>query len=80
VESAPWNIEGKTFLGVGPHLFAIACKESFDLGFDGFVTFVAKTQLVDHYVKALSAKILNPKTRQLVIDTEAAKQLVSTYF
>lgn len=80
VESAPWNIQSKTFLGVGPHLFAIACKDSFELDFEGFVTFIAKTKLVDHYVKTLNAKVLNPKTRQMVIETEPAKQLVSTYF
>lgn len=78
-ESAPWNLKGREFIGVGAHLFAIACKESFELDFDGYVSFVSKTDLVDHYVNTLRATVLNPKTRQLVIATEAAKKLVSTY-
>ncbi|WP_407270099.1 hypothetical protein [Radiobacillus sp. PE A8.2] len=80
VESAPWNVKGKQFIGVGPHLFAIACKASFELGFDGYVSFVAKTGLLNHYVETLQATVLNVKTRQLVIETEAAKVLISTYF
>lgn len=80
VESASWNVQGKTFIGVGPHLFAIACKDSLELGFDGFVTFIAKTRLVNHYVQTLNAHVLNPRTRQMVLGTETAQQLVSTYF
>ena len=80
VESAPWNIKGKVFLGVGPHLFAIACQKSFELGFDGYVTFIAKTRLVEHYQRTLGADLLNPKIRQMVLETEAAEKLVSTYF
>ncbi|MCG5252374.1 hypothetical protein MCW62_13745, partial [Brevibacillus agri] len=50
-ESALWNIGSakKEFVGVGPHLFAIACKKSFDLGFGGWVAFFAKTNLIEHY-------------------------------
>lgn len=80
VESAPWNIQSKTFLGVGPHLFAIGCKESIDLGFDGFVTFVAKSKLIEHYQNTLNAQLFNPRTRLMVLDEAAAYQLVSTYF
>lgn len=34
VENAPWNIgsERQEFIGVGAHLFAIACKRSFEAG------------------------------------------------
>ncbi|MED4354359.1 hypothetical protein P9265_18870 [Schinkia azotoformans] len=35
---------------------------------------------VSHYIDTLQATVLNPRTRQLVIDTNAAKRLVSTYF
>lgn len=80
VESAPNNIKAKEFLGVGPHLFAIACQKSFELGFEGYVAFVAKTKLVVHYQRTLEAKLLNSRVRQMVLDTEAAKKLVSTYF
>jgi hypothetical protein len=79
-ESAPWNVKGKEFSGVGPHLFAVACKESLDFGFEGYVTFKAKTDLIGHYKKRLGAGLLNPLERQMVIEPEAAKKLVSTYF
>ena len=50
VESAPKN-RGKNgkYQGVGAHLFAIACKLSWDVGNEGFVQFKAKTDLVEHY-------------------------------
>ncbi|PLR80642.1 hypothetical protein CVD25_19005 [Bacillus canaveralius] len=80
VESAPWNIKGKVFLGVGPHLFAIACQKSFELGFEGYVTFIAKTKLLEHYQRTMNAGLLNPRTRQMILDTEAAEKLVATYF
>ena len=46
LEIAPWNIgvKGK-YQGVGGHLFAIACKESWDSGNDGYVVFESKVFL-----------------------------------
>lgn len=44
IESAPWNI-GSTrqeFIGVGSYLFAVACRRSFNLGYDGYVALFAK--------------------------------------
>jgi len=57
VESAPKN-RGKNgkYQGVGAHLFAIACKLSWDVGNEGFVQFKAKTDLVEHYRETLKAK------------------------
>ena len=79
VESAPHNIgKHKTFKGVGPHLFAIACKLSFEVGYDGAVYFISKTKLVEHYMKSLNAKIIGD--RKLLIDTSEAKVLVEKYF
>ena len=31
------------------NLFAFACKESYEKGFDGVVSFYAKTKLIVHY-------------------------------
>jgi hypothetical protein len=61
-------------------LFATACKESLDAGFDGYVIFIAKTKLISHYIRTLEAQLLDPKRRKMVIKTEAAIKLVSTYF
>ena len=50
VESSPFN-KGKTkvYAGVSGNLVAYACKLSFQRGHDGNVSFVSKTQLIDHY-------------------------------
>jgi hypothetical protein len=55
------------------------CKMSFELGFDGFVAFNAKTSLVQHYVDSLGAQVLN-KYNRMGIFTPAAKKLVSLYY
>ena len=52
VESAPFNIgRNKIYEGVAGNLVAYACKLSFQYGFDGFVSFTAKTRLIEHYEK-----------------------------
>lgn len=56
IESAKFNQgKAKQYAGVPGNLFAFACKRSFDLGYGGFVTFVPKTQLVQHYVETRGA-------------------------
>ncbi|MGF9820042.1 hypothetical protein [Brevibacillus agri] len=74
-ESALWNIGSakKEFVGVGPHLFAIACKKSFDLGFGGWVAFFAKTNLIEHYVQSLRAQSIG---HRIVIPPPSAFELV----
>lgn len=79
VESAPKN-RGKNgkYQGVGAHLFAIACKLSWDVGNEGFVQFKAKTDLVEHYRETLKAK--NIDSQNMYIDSHAALNLIKTYF
>lgn len=79
VESAPKN-RGKKgkYQGVGAHLFAIACKLSWDVGNEGFVQFKAKTDLVEHYWETLKAK--NIDAQNMYIDSHAALFLIKTYF
>ena len=79
VESAPKN-RGKNgkYQGVGAHLFAIACKISWDVGNEGFVQFKAKTDLVEHYRETLNAK--NIDAQNMYIDSHAALNLIKTYF
>ena len=50
-EANPKNVgkDGK-YKGVGAHLFSIASRLSLDLGYDGYVTFISKTNLVHHYI------------------------------
>jgi hypothetical protein len=80
IESAPHNYGAKKqFLGVLGNLVAFACKMSFELGFDGFVAFTAKTRLIDHYTKTLGARILYGNNR-MGIFTKEAKNLVNSYY
>lgn len=51
VESAPHNRQpDQEFMLVGLHLFAYACQRSVELGFEGFVSLVAKTALIRLYL------------------------------
>jgi hypothetical protein len=79
VESAPFN-KGKTkvYSGVPGNLVAFACKLSFQKGFEGNISFISKTQLIDHYVRTLGA--LHFGGRIMIIPTQAAKKLIDKYF
>ena len=79
VESAPHN-RGKNgvYQGVGAHLFAIACKLSWDVGNEGFVQFKAKSDLVNHYKTTLNAN--NIDKQNMFIDSYAALNLIKKYF
>ncbi len=51
IESAPFNIgQHKTYFGIPGNFVAFACKLSFQRGGEGYVSFVAKTKLIDHYI------------------------------
>ncbi len=79
LESAPFNRgENKLYEGVAGNLVAYACKVSFQQGFDGYVSFMAKTKLIDHYTRTLQAKLIAGQL--MVIDTIAANKLVNQYF
>lgn len=79
VESAPFN-KGKTkmYSGVPGNLVAFACKVSFQRGHEGNVSFLSKTQLVEHYEKTLGA--FHFGGRIMIIDTPAALKLIGKYF
>jgi hypothetical protein len=54
IESAPFNKgKNKMYAGVPGNLVAFACKLSFHRGFDGFVSFLAKSKLINHYQQTL---------------------------
>lgn len=79
IESAPHNfVRHKQYLGVAPNLVAYACKTAFELGFEGYVSFIAKTALIQHYIDKLGAKI-SFKNR-MMIDTKSAIILVNSYY
>ena len=79
VESAPFNIgRNKLYEGVAGNLVAYACKLSFQYGFDGFVSFTAKTRLIEHYEKTLGAYHFGG--HRMIIPAISAEKLVEKYF
>jgi hypothetical protein len=79
VESAPYNKgKAKMYSGVPGNLVAFACKVSFQRGHEGNVSFISKTQLIDHYEKTLGAFYFGG--RIMIIETVAALKLIDRYF
>jgi hypothetical protein len=68
----------KIYLGVSGNMFAFACKKSKDLGFGGFVGFIAKTALMDHYHQTLGAE--RTIGQRMFINEDNANYLINTYF
>ena len=79
IESAPFNIgHGKVYMGVPGNLVAFACKLSFQRGGQGYVAFLSKTKLIEHYEKSLGA--IHVGGHNMVINTESALILTNKYF
>lgn len=79
IESAPFNLgRNKIYVGIPGNLVAFACRIAFHRGFEGYVSFTAKTMLIEHYQKTLGAK--NIGGNLMVINTEAASRLIDKYF
>ena len=79
VESAPFNKgKSKMYEGVAGNLVAYACKLSFQRGHEGNISFISKTQLIDHYVKTLGA--FHFGGRLMIIETKSALRLIDKYF
>lgn len=79
VESAPFN-KGKTkvYIGVPGNLVAFACRLSFQRGHEGIVSFLSKSQLIEHYEITLGA--FHFGGRVMIIETESALKLIDKYF
>ena len=79
VENAPFNKgQSKVYVGVAGNLVAYACKLSFQRGHDGNVSFLSKSQLVEHYEKTLGA--FHFGGRIMIIETKSALKLINKYF
>lgn len=68
----------KVYLGVPGNLIAFACKQSFERGYEGYVSFESKTRLKEHYQKTLGAHVLFGNF--MAINTRAAAKLIEQYF
>ncbi len=79
VENAPFNKgKAKMYVGVAGNLVAFACRLSFQRGYDGNVSFLSKSQLIEHYEKTLGA--IHFGGRVMIIETKAALKLIDRYF
>jgi hypothetical protein len=79
IENAPFNLgKSKLYAGVAGNLFAYVCKLSWDAGYEGYVTFESKTQLIHHYQATLEAVHIGG--HRMVIAPVAALKLIKKYF
>ena len=79
IESAKFNKgRNKLYRGVAVNLVAFGCKIAFVKNYEGVVSFIAKTQLVEHYEKTLGAKFFGGN--RMFIDTKESFILTSKYF
>ena len=79
IESAPFNRgKEKVYAGVPGNMIAFACRLSFQRGYDGYLSFLSKTNLIEHYEKTLGA--VHVGGRLMVINTNAALKLINKYF
>ena len=79
IESAKFNKgKNKLYEGVPGNLVAFACRLAFEKGYDGIVSFIAKTKLINHYKTSLGASIFHGY--QMFIDTPVALKLIRKYF
>ena len=84
VESAPFNssynkkIKDKEYNGVGICLFVEVCKRSFENGYDGYVEFTAKSNLVKYYMDNM--RVIPIDAQRMYINTSGAKWLIEKYY
>ena len=79
IESAPFNKgKDKVYAGVPGNLVAFACRLSFQRGFEGYLSFLSKTNLINHYEKTLGA--IHVGGNLMIINTISALKLINKYF
>jgi hypothetical protein len=79
IESAPFNRgKRKLYKGVPGNLVAFTCKESWNRGYEGFVSFVSKTKLIEHYENTLGA--VHVGGHKMVIFPGEALKLIKMYY
>ena len=77
IEISSNNIgRGKKYDRIAGCLIAYACQLSFDKSYDGFVSLVPKSRLIDHYCKEYGFEQFG---RQLGLGYESSVQLIKKY-
>ncbi len=80
LEISPYNVgRNKRYDNVAGALIAYACKESFKLDSDykGFLTFIAKTELIDWYKQKYGAELA--LGQRMFFDWETGQKLIGKY-
>ena len=79
IESAPFNKgKNKIYVGVAGNLIAFVCKKSWDRKYEGFISFISKTRLIEYYEKTLDA--IHIGNHKMVIFPKDALKLIRKYF
>jgi hypothetical protein len=79
IESSHLNFSKmKKYSGVAGNLFAFGCLQSKKSGYEGILAFYSKTNLINHYIESLQAKII--RNNKMMLDEKAAKDLINKYF
>jgi len=79
IETAPHNYgSAKMYAGAPGNLVAFACRKSFEMGFEGFVAFRAKTRLIQHYINSLGAEVIFRD--RMCIWGKSAIKIVNSYY
>jgi hypothetical protein len=79
IENAPFNQgKSKLFEGVAGNLVAFACQLSLQRGYQGNVSFLSKTKLINHYIDSLGA--IHIGNHVMIINSFGANKLVEQYF
>ncbi len=79
VESTPFNKgKNKIYVGVAGNLIAFVCKKSWDKKYEGFISFISKTRLIEHYERTLGA--IHIGNYKIVIFPKEALKLIRKYF
>ena len=68
----------KMYLGVAGNLVAFVCKMSFEYGYEGYISFNAKTSLIKHYELTLGA--VNTNGQRMIINPKESLVLINKYF
>jgi hypothetical protein len=79
LESAPGNVgREKRWSGVAGSLLAFAARLSFATGGEGFVSLLAKTDLMEHF-REFYGFTRQGRGQTMVLDTTAAARLIATF-
>lgn len=77
IERKQWN-HVKPFENIGETLMAFACFQSLDAGFDGVVSFHAKSRLIQYYQVHMNAQRIGNSLKMVILKIDALR-LINNY-